>query len=747
MGTPLQLEVQGATPRGETGPATVEGVLDRVLFRSSGSDFLVARLTVAGRPLPCTIRGALPGVREGERIRVQGRWVEDPRYGPQIAVSSFLPVEPDTLVALERFLSNRGAGVGQVMAKRLIEHFGTSTLDVLDHHPERLTEVPGIGRGRAERIVRDWSEHKETRDALIFLQGLELPPGLATRIQRQYGRDTVTVVRTDPFRLCGDVRGVGFLTADRVAARVGIAKDSAERLCAGLRHTLDTAREDGHCFLPETDLLDRAEALLQAPRAALREALSTLVERGALVAEMGSLPDGGRAIWLVDLHRAESTVAHRLRTLLHHPGPGFSGSVPAALAAAQERAGFVLSDTQRQALAWIVERKVLVLTGGPGTGKTTLLRAGLDLLERAELRVKVAAPTGRAARRLEETTGRKASTLHKLLEWDPEAGRFTRGMDRPLTLDALVIDECSMVDVSLLSQCLLATPDSARLVLVGDADQLPSVGPGRVLADVIGSGAVPVIRLDTVFRQDQKGLINANAHELLRGRIPRSSPMRDGDFFVILREDPEAAAATVVQVVSERMPAAFGIDPRRDVQVLCPMRKGPCGAEALNDRLRRALNPALAAVPVGEEAPPFAPGDRVMQIRNDYDKDLSNGDIGLVQSVESGGRLVVRFDSGTVAEYPRDERGDLDLAWATTIHKSQGSEYPAVVIPLMNHHWRMLQRNLLYTAITRGRRLVVLVVQQRALEQAAGAGQVEPRYTSLSKRMRLELLPGSLPPG
>lgn len=752
MGAPFRLDVQTASdhapvasgaPKASPGPeglSTLEGVLGRVVYRQSGGDYVIARFDVADRPVPHTIKGRLPGVQEGERLRLQGRWVEDPRFGRQFLVASFLPVAPDTVEAIRRFLVGRGAGVGPVMAGRLVDHFGSATLDVLDNHPERLLEVPGIGRVRAERLLADWAAHRDTRDVLIFLQGLGIASGLAGRILRRFGRDTLATVRSDPFALCGEVRGVGFLTADRVATALGIAPDSPHRVRAGLRHILEQAEDEGHCFLPEREVLDRGVELLSAAEGVVHEEIATLVDEGALIAEIGALPGDARALWLPELHAAEVTVARRLKQILSFPPKPWGASLAEALASAQDRAGFTLSETQREALLLLVERKVLVLTGGPGTGKTTLLRAAVDLLERAGQRVRVAAPTGRAARRLEEATGRKASTIHRLLEWDPEVGHFIRGADRPLSLDALVLDECSMVDVALFAQTLVALPDAARLLLVGDADQLPSVGPGRVLGDIVDGGSIPVVRLDAVFRQDQEGLIHRNAHELLRGRSPRSSPKKDGDFFVIPRDDPEAAAETVVHVVKERIPAAFGLDPLRDVQVLCPMRKGACGAEALNQRLRAALNP------LATEGVALAVGDRVMQIRNDYDKDLSNGDVGFVESVEDGGRFVVRFGSGALATYERDERDDIELAWATTIHKSQGSEYAAVVIPVVTQHWRMLQRQLLYTAITRGRRLVVLVGQGRAIEQAVGNATANDRHTALGERLRLEMRPGSVPP-
>jgi exodeoxyribonuclease V alpha subunit len=701
--------------------ASVEGTVAHIVWTNPDSGFTILRLELDDRPLPVAVKGVMPGVTVGERIHVHGRWIEDPRYGRQIDAEGFLPVDPRTADGLERHLaSSLFDGIGPVFAKRLRAHFGDELLTILDEHPERVREVDGIGPTRAARIVRAWQDKRAQRDALLFLQGLGLKPGQSTRILKRYAEHTVARVRENPWRMADDVGGVGFLTADRVGAQLGIPKDSPARLKAGLQHLLNEAQQRGHCFVPRTELLPRGEALLGLRGEPMVTALADLLVSGRAVAE-------GSRIWPAELHAAEEAVKDRIQTLRDTAAPSLDLDIPSALNWAEERSGLKLTAAQREALAQALVNKIVIITGGPGTGKTTLVRALLDVWQRKNLLTALAAPTGRAARRLEETTGRKASTLHKLLEYSPAQGRFLRDLGAPLTADAAVVDEASMLDLPLAQALLDGLPDATRLVLVGDVEQLPSVGPGRVLADLIDSGVLPVVRLDVVFRQDAAGLIVNNAHRILRGLPPRSADGPEGDFFVVQRESPAAALRTVVHLVSERIPKGFGLDPTRDVQVLSPMRKGECGTESLNEALGQALNP--------REGRGLRPGDRVMQLRNDYDKDVFNGDTGVVAQALPAGALVIRFDDGREVDYAGSDRNDLAPAWAITIHKSQGSEYPAVVIPLVRQHQRMLQRNLLYTAITRGRRLVVLVGDPEAIARAIGNDRADRRWTGLAARL------------
>ena len=712
---------------------SIEGVLAHLVFRNPESGFTIARLELDGRVVPVTVKGVLAGVESGERVRVHGRWVEDAKYGRQFRIDSFLPVTPETLEGLEKHLGGaRVDGIGPIYAKKLVGFFGENLVEVLDNHPHRLREVPGIGPKRARAIEESWRTSREQRDTWIFLQGLGVAQGHAGRIVRRWGEHTVEKIRENPWLMATDVAGIGFLSADKAAHSLGFGATSPHRLRAGLLHVLGRSTSDGHCFLPRSELIEQSAELLGVSRELLGDPIDALAIDRAVVIEDSA--DGPRVV-LRELHSAREDVVVALATLLRTKPRRVKIDVPAALVWASNRSGIVLTQAQRDALARAMMGKVVVITGGPGTGKTTIVRLLLDIWEAKGLRVRLAAPTGRAARRMEEASGRRSHTIHRLLEFSPREGGFLRRPDNPLLADAVVIDEASMIDLPLAASLLAAMPPDGRLVLVGDIDQLPSVGPGRVLGDLIDSGVVPVIALDVVFRQDEAGLIVANAHDILRGRAPRSATVADGDFFIIERDDPEAAAKTVVHLVSERIPKRWGFKPGDDVQVLVPMRKGSCGAGALNVALRGALNPQPTPA-LAESTRPLQ-GDRVMQITNDYDKDVFNGDVGWVIGPGPQNKgLLVRYDDGREIAYAADEVDMLVPAYATTIHKSQGSEYEAVVIPLLTQHFRMLQRNLLYTAITRGKKLVVVVGSRRAIDIALKNAEARHRWTALAERLR-----------
>lgn len=704
------------------------GQVERVTFHSEESGFAVLRVRVRGRREPVTVVGHAAAISPGEELRASGSWTNDPKHGAQFKAETVTTVAPTSPEGIERFLaSGLVRGVGPHFAKRLVDAFGTSVFEVIETDPERLREVPGVGPLRAERIVASWAEQKGVREIMVFLHSHGVGTSRAVRIFRTYGADAIAVVSEDPYRLARDVRGIGFVTADALARRLGIPEDAMIRVRAGVSHVLAEALDEGHCGLPRETLVPRAAELLARPEEQVTEALELeLADRRLVPDEAG----GKACVFLPALHAAERAVAARIAALAAGAPPWRRSDPAAAIPWVEERTGITLSPSQRDAVGAFLRSKVLVLTGGPGVGKTTLVDALLRIVFAESLRIVLAAPTGRAAKRLAESTRTEAKTIHRLLEIDPSTGRFRRDRDNPLEADLVVVDEVSMVDVLLARALLEAIPPSAALLLVGDSDQLPSVGPGQVLRDLLASGAVAAIRLTEVFRQAAASRIVVGAHRIREGHLPDLSNPPGTDLFFFDAKEPDDAARRVVEVVAERIPRRFGLDPRRDVQVLVPVHRGPLGARALNEALGKALNPG-GAPRVSRYGQELAPGDRVMQTENDYDREVYNGDLGLVTSVDPvEAELRVSFDGRQVA-YGFDELDVLQLAWATTIHKAQGSEYPAVVIPLGMTHYKMLERNLLYTAVTRGKRLVVLVGDRRAVAVAAKRSSAGKRVTRL----------------
>ena len=616
--------------------------------------------------------------------------------------------------------------------------FAEAVFDVIEQDPRRLREVEGIGPKRAERIAAGWAEQKVVREIMLFLHAHGVGTSRAVRIYKTYGSEAVAVISENPYRLARDIRGIGFKTADQIAAKVGIAKDAMVRVRAGVSYALAEAMDEGHCGLPEDDLLRTGAELLEVSADRLTAALALELQDGAVVAD--TVADR-RCVFLAGLYRAEQDIAKQLRTLAVGTPPWPTIDVDKAIPWLEARGGITLAESQREALRLAMSSKALVITGGPGVGKTTLVNSILKALMAKGVSVALCAPTGRAAKRLTETTGVEAKTIHRLLETDPKNGGFKRDEQNPLACDLLVVDETSMVDVLLMKALMRALPARAALLLVGDVDQLPSVGPGQVLADVIGSGAVPVVRLTEVFRQAATSRVIVNAHRINQGLMPevnRGAAARS-DFYVIEAADPEIAAAKIVAVVRDRIPKAFGLDPIRDVQVLCPMNRGGVGARSLNIELQKVLNPP-GEVRVERFGSTYGPGDKVMQIENDYDKEVYNGDLGIVARIDmEAGDLVATFDGREVV-YGFGELDELVLAYATTIHKAQGSEYPAVVIPVLTQHYAMLARNLLYTGVTRGKKLVVLVGQRKALAIAVRNGGRRRRWSKLQEWLSLGLL-------
>ncbi|MBL9027364.1 MAG: ATP-dependent RecD-like DNA helicase [Myxococcales bacterium] len=721
------------SPVSAGGDVVLEGEVVRITYESAESGFRVIRARADGEALERTLVGVFPPVIPGTRVRVTGKLVRDLKRGEQVRVETLLTIAPATLAGLERFLgSGLVRGVGPAYAKRIVEMFGEQSLDVLDKYPERLREVPGLGKERAAEVQRAWESHRAIGAIMIFLQSHGASPALASRVYKRFGPKAVAIVSQSPYRLALDVWGVGFKTADRIAASLGIGKESPERAQAGVLHLLFERASQGHVFAPRGQLAEAASAMLEIDVITAESAIDALAAAERVKIEKGLEDD---AVYSPPLWAAEVGVATRLASLLSSPAAGraLTPLVTDALDAFERRAKVSLAPEQRDAIALAAANKVVVITGGPGVGKTTIVRALLDLFDKAGLRARLAAPTGRAAKRMTEATSREAVTLHRLLEYDPKTGEFTRDEDNPLDLGALVVDESSMVDIQLFDSLCASLPSGARLVLVGDVDQLPSVGPGAVLRDVIDSRVIPTARLTAVFRQAEGSQIVENAHRIHAGLAPHSEKGKTGEFYVVERSGDEASAEAIIDLVATRIPRSFGLDPVRDVQVLTPMHRGESGTAKLNERLQATLNPTGPSVRVGQRL--YRLGDKVMQLKNDYEREVYNGDVGIVARLDQEARtLVVRFDDREVT-YGENDLDELSLAYATSIHKSQGSEYPAVVIPIQMNHFVMLSRNLLYTAVTRGKRLVVLVADPRAVSLGLAEIRKGWRATSLAERL------------
>ena len=727
------------------------GTVHQEVFRGP-TGFAVLKVRAPGRGL-VTVCGQLPPAHPGERLDAHGGWEADPRFGLQFRATHATVSAPAGSDAILRFLcSGTVEGIGPALAKRIVERFGDETVQVLDQEPARLREVKGIGKKKLAAILGSWEAQRESREALLALRGHGLGPVLAERVLTKYGAGTRAVLDQDPFRLAREVEGVGFLTADRLAGALGMAIDDPRRLRAALFHALETARDDGHVALGVEELLERGRQVLggRGGAEALEQALLHARQAGELELDR---PDGQDRVYLPVVLHAERGAARAVLELLgarRRLLPPIQ--VDKALAWVSGRSGIELTADQALAIRAALESPLTVITGGPGVGKTTIVRALVEVLRAKQARFALAAPTGRAAKRLEEATGAPAATLHRLLEWDPRAAGFTRHAEDPLEVDLLAVDEASMVDLRLFHALVRALPPGASLVLIGDVDQLPSVGAGAVLKDLIASGVARVVRLTEVFRQAARSRIVAAAHAVNQGVVPDLGLPAEGqesDLYFVEREDPQAARDTIVELVHTRIPRKWGLDPLLGVQVLAPMRKGACGTEGLNRALRAALCPdAAAGAPPprrrpldgdqepGDEPPLRAgPGDKVMQLKNDYEREVWNGDVGRVLRREPGNLLIVDFD-GREVPYTPGQAGQLALAYCATIHKSQGSEYPAVVIPVLTEHWVMLERNLLYTGLTRARQVAVLVGQRRAIEAAVQNDRPRQRLSFLAHRLR-----------
>jgi exodeoxyribonuclease V alpha subunit len=724
-------------------PHVLEAVLERLTYVNEETGYTVARVATGRGSDLLTVVGALLGAQPGESLRLHGWWSSHAQYGRQFEVVSYTTVLPATIQGIRRYLgSGLVKGIGPVFAERIVEHFDLDTLRVIEEQPGRLVEVPGLGPKRTAKITAAWVEQKAIKEVMVFLQGVGVSTSIAVRIYKKYADQSIDVVRKEPYRLAADVWGIGFKTADTIAQAVGIPHDSPQRVKAGLQYTLSQATDNGHCYLPADQLVADAVKILDVPAELTLRCLDDLVAEDGVVRELLPGPDAPvPAIYLVPLHRAEQSLAGSLLRLLGDRADRmgqFTGVDWAkALTWLKTRTGTDLAPEQEQAVRLALTSKAAVLTGGPGCGKSYTVRSIVELAAAKRAKILLVAPTGRAAKRLAELTGQPAATVHRLLKLQP-GGEPTYDRDTPLDVDLLVVDEASMLDLILANKLIKAIPPGAHLLLVGDVDQLPSVGAGEVLRDLLAADAIPRVRLTQVFRQAADSGVVSNAHRINAGRPPVLQGM--SDFFLFACEDTEAAAALTVDVACTRIAKRFGLDPRRDVQVLAPMHRGPAGAGALNVLLQQELTPAREGMPerrVGGRV--FRIGDKVTQIRNNYDKGVAgvfNGTVGVVTALNSDDQsLTVRTDEDELIDYDFDELDELAHAYAMTIHRSQGSEYPAVVIPITTSAWMMLQRNLLYTAITRAKKLVVLVGSRRALAAAVrtvGAGR---RHTALTHRL------------
>jgi len=711
----------------------LSGSVERVTFHSEETGFCVLRVKVRGMKEPVTVIGNAASVGPGEFVECLGFWHNDRTHGLQFKARQLGTVLPGTREGIEKYLaSGMVKGIGPHFAKVLVKAFGEEVFEVIEQHPLRLLGLPGIGRKRMDLVTGAWAEQKVIREIMVFLQSHGVGTARAVRIYKTYGDEAILKVTENPYRLALDIHGIGFKTADDIAERLGIARDSLIRARAGVRHTLQEISNDGHCAWPLDELAEQAAKLLDIPVAIIEQAIREEIAEENLVRDE---IDGRECLFLTPLHRAENGAAASIARLLRGAPPWGGIESAQAIPWVEQKTGLTLSPSQRSAVELALTSKVTVITGGPGVGKTTLVNSILKIIRAKQVRVTLCAPTGRAAKRLSESTGLEAKTVHRLLEFDPQTFGFKRGRDNPLETDLVVVDESSMVDIVLANRLLAAVPDHAALIIVGDVDQLPSVGPGAVLADIIDCGAVPTVRLTEIFRQAEASRIIVNAHRINRGELPlKAEGAALSDFYVIPAETPEEIHDKLLQVVTERIPNRFGFHPVRDIQVLTPMNRGGLGVRSLNVELQQRLNPG-AEPAVTRFGTRFAPADKVIQTVNNYTKEVFNGDIGRIASLDTEeGLLRVDFD-GRMVEYEYGELDELSLAYATSIHKSQGSEYPAVVIPLAMQHYMLLERNLLYTAVTRGKKLVIIIGQVKALAMAVKNRRSAKRVTKLAERI------------
>ncbi|MBN1106311.1 MAG: ATP-dependent RecD-like DNA helicase [Deltaproteobacteria bacterium] len=735
-------EFEQEDPTGSSSASVdLQGLIERITYTNEENGYTIAKVKVRGERDLVTVVGNLMAPTPGEIIRMRGEWSTHPKYGEQFKIITYQSVVPATVYGIEKYLgSGLIRGIGPVMARRIVQKFGRETLEIVEKDIDRLSEVSGIGKKRIGMIRRAWKDQKEIREVMVFLQTHGVSSAYAAKIFKQYGSRSIEVVRQNPYRLATDIFGIGFVTADRIAEKLGMARDAEVRVEAGILYVLHELSDEGHVYYPYEALIEKCREILGVERDVMTRAFGTIDLEKRIVLEelnekMESYRKNHKAVYLAGFHVSETGIAERLKVLIGSPKSIRPIDAQRAVEWVQSRLSITLAEKQVEALRCAAENKVTVITGGPGTGKTTIIQAVLKIFSRLGVRIMMAAPTGRAAKRMTEATGREASTIHRLLEYSFQKGGFQRDDERPLDCDLLIVDEVSMIDTLLMYHLLKAVPQGATFILVGDANQLPSVGPGNVLGDIIASGAVPVVELRDIFRQAEKSLIIVNAHKINQGLLPSLRPTGQGldDFYFIEQENPEEVLKIIVDLTKDRIPRRFGLDPVEEIQVITPMHRGTVGAANLNAELQRVLNPSEESVARGSRV--FRVKDKVMQIKNNYDKEVFNGDIGRIRRIDQEDQEVLISFDGRDILYDYTDLDEIVLAYAVSVHKSQGSEYPAVILPLLTQHFLLLQRNLLYTAVTRGKRLVIVVGTRKALAIAVNNVKIQQRYTRLSQRL------------
>ncbi len=719
----------------------LQGQIERITYANSENGYTVAKVKVDGRRDLVTVVGNLVSPAPGEIVQMSGEWTTHPRYGEQFRVVSYKSLVPASVYGIEKYLgSGLIKGIGPIMARRIVDRFGKGTLDVIEQEIERLAEVEGIGEKRIGMVRKAWEDQKEIREVMIFLQTHGVGSGYATKIFKNYGSRSINVVKENPYRLATDIFGIGFLTADGIAGRLGFDKDSELRAEAGILYVLHQLADEGHVYYPYGPLIKKCREMLGVSREVIVRALAAVQDGNMIVIEglkenRGGFGEDNRPVYLAKFHLSETSIAARLKTLIRAPKSIRKMDTYKAIEWVQKQLAITLAKKQVEAIRCALENKAMVITGGPGTGKTTIINAILKIISRLGVKIMLAAPTGRAAKRMSEATGHEAKTIHRMLEYSIQKGGFQRNELNPLDCDLMVIDEASMIDTILMHHLLKAIPPRATFILVGDVNQLPSVGAGNVLKDIIGSGQMEVVKLNEIFRQARESLIIVNAHKINSGLLPSYKPADEklDDFYFIEQEDPEEVLRIILELTTDRIPRRFGFDPVDDIQVLTPMHKGVVGAGNLNVELQKALNPTGDGIM--RDSRYFRVNDKVMQVKNNYDKEVFNGDIGRITRINHEDQEVIISFDGRDVVYDFTDLDEIVLAYAVSVHKSQGSEYPAVVVPILTQHYVLLQRNLVYTAVTRGRNLVVMVGTMKALGIGVKNDKTQKRYSYLQHRL------------